>query len=299
MQRLVGQHTPPIPMTATITTAPSLLRGVLPQPVPRFAPFWFRNELIGAVSPEWISRLDPRLFHIETRGGAPLPHVALRGVDRRRDSDLVPIETINLALRHWADQLQAMGLLPGYRGEPILVYGNSETRSLFEVERALLRPLGLLLRTIQVNVHVLEERRLDIWVARRARTKPVDPGLLDSLVGGGIRGSDTPLSTLVRECQEEAGIPRTLARRANPVGVIDSIGATVDGDATVLHRERAMLYDLKVGADFRPQLLDGEIEAAILFPAEMVTEQIAAGQWTDEGAWATLDLIRRVTPVAD
>ena len=68
MQRLVGQHTPPIPMTATITTAPSLLRGVLPQPVPRFAPFWFRNELIGAVSPEWISRLDPRLFHIETRG---------------------------------------------------------------------------------------------------------------------------------------------------------------------------------------------------------------------------------------
>lgn len=283
-------------MTARITAAPSLLRGVLPQPEPRFAPFWFRNELVGAVSPAWISRLDPRLFHIETRGGGPLPHVALRGVDRRRDSDLIPIEAINLALRHWADQLHAMGLLPGYRGEQVLVYGSSESQSLFEIERALLRPLGLLLRTVQVNVHVVSDRRLGIWVARRAQSKPVDPGLLDCLVGGGIRGSDTPLSTLVRECQEEAGIGRPLARRANPVGVIDSIGPAVDGDATVLHRERAMLYDLKVGTDFMPQFADGEIEAASLLPAVTVTEQIAAGQWTDEGAWATLDLIRRLAP---
>lgn len=283
-------------MTATISAAPSLLRGVLPQPVPKFAPFWFRNELVGAVSPAWLPHLDPRLFHIEARGGATLPHVALRGVDRRRDSDLVPIEAINLALRHWADQLHAMGLLPGHRGEPILVYGASESQSLFEIERALLRPLGLLLRTVQVNVFVHEERRLDIWVARRARTKPVDPGLLDCLVGGGIRGADTPLSTLVRECQEEAGIGRALARRANPVGVIDSIGPAIDGEATVLHRERAMLYDLKVPADFNPQLTDGEIETVALLPAATVSEQIAAGQWTDEAAWATLDLIRRLSP---
>lgn len=286
-------------MTARITAAPSLLRGILPQPEPRFAPFWFRNELVGAVSPEWLNRLDPNLFHIEARGGALLPHVALRGVDRRRDSDLVPIEAINLALRHWADQLHALGLLPGHRAEPVLIFGTSESHPLFEVERALLRPLGLLLRTVQINVHVLDERELRIWVAQRAATKPVDPGRLDCLVGGGIRGADTPLATLVRECQEEAGISRAQARRANPVGVIDSIGPSVDGEATVLHRERAMLYDLKVGPDFSPQFVDGEIEAALLTPAAEVIEQITAGRWTDEGAWATLDLIRRLAPAGD
>ena len=286
-------------MTATITPAPALLRGVLSQPYPQFAPFWFRNELVGAVSPAWLPRLDPGLFHVEARGGAALPHVALRGVDRRRDADIVPIEAINLALRHWADQLQALGLLPGHRGEAVQIYGASEGQPLFEIERALLRPLGLLLRTIQVNVYVLEERRLDIWVARRARTKPVDPGRLDCLVGGGIRGNDTPLSTLVRECQEEAGIGRALARRANPVGVIDSIGPAVDDDATVLHRERAMLYDLKVPADFQPHFSDGEVEAASLLPATSVTQQIEAGEWTDEAAWSTLDLIRRLTPRSD
>ncbi len=286
-------------MTATITTAPALLRGVLPQPYPQFAPFWFRNELIGAVSPAWIPRLDPRLFHIETRGGGPLPHIAIRGVDRRRDADIVPIEVINLALRHWADQLHALGLLPGYRGESVLVYGTSEGQALFEIERALLRPLGLLLRTVQLNVFVFEERRLEIWVARRARTKPVDPGLLDCLVGGGIRGQDTPLSTLVRECQEEAGIGRALARRANPVGVIDSIGPAVDGEAAILHRERAMLFDLKVPTDFVPHFSDGEVEAASLLPAATVTQQINAGEWTDEGAWSTRDLIRRMAPRND
>lgn len=286
-------------MTATITTAPALLRGVLPQPYPQFAPLWFRNELVGAVSPAWIPLLDPGLFHVEARGGGPLPHVAVRGVDRRRDSDLVPIEAINLALRHWADQLHAHGLLPGYRGETVLIYGNGENQPLFEIERALLRPLGLLLRTVQINVFVLQEHRFDIWVARRARSKPVDPGLLDCLVGGGIRGNDTPLSTLVRECQEEAGIARTLARRANPVGVIDSIGPAVDGTTPVLHRERAMLFDLRVPADFTPQFTDGEIEAASLLPAATVVGQIAAGEWTDEGAWSTMDLIRRLSPRND
>ena len=287
-------------MTAQITTAPALLRGVLPAPYPDFAPFWFRNELVGAVSPAWIPRLDPGLFHIEARGGGRLPHIALRGVDRRRDADLVPIEAINLALRHWADQLHALGLLPGYRAESVLVYGTSEgQQALFEIERALLRPLGLLLRTVQLNVYVLDGRRLSIWVARRAQSKPVDPGRLDCLVGGGIRGNDTPLSTLVRECQEEAGIGRVLARRANPVGVIDSVGPTLDGDTPILHRERAMLFDLKVPTDFTPQFSDGEVEAASLLPVPTVTQQIEAGEWTEEGAWSTLDLIRRLSPRND
>ena len=55
-----------------------------------------------------------------------------------------------------------------------------------------------------------------------------------------------------------------------------------------------MLYDLKVAPDFRPQLVDGEIEEAALLEAEVVNQQIAAGYWTAEGAWAAGDLIRRL-----
>jgi len=281
-------------MTPTITPATALLSGVMRHPAPGFAPFWFRNERIGAVSPGWIDRLDPQLFHVEHRPGSPLPHVALRGVDRRRDASIVPIESINQALQRWAERLRDAGVLPGYRDESILIYGAGEAQPLFRIERALLRPLGLLLRTVQLNVFVLEERRLSIWVARRSISKAVDPGRLDCLVGGGIRGGDTPLSTLLRECHEEAGISRQLARRANPVGVIDSIAPAGDVAGTVIHRERAMLYDLKVAPDFRPQLVDGEVEEAALLEAEVVNQQIAAGYWTAEGAWAAGDLIRRL-----
>jgi 8-oxo-dGTP pyrophosphatase MutT (NUDIX family) len=282
-----------------ITPATALLSGVLQQPVAGFAPFWFRNELIGAVSPGWIERLDPGIFHVEQRPGAPLPHVALRGVDRRRDTQVIPIEAVNRALQHWAEALRDAGRLPGYRGEGILVYGASESQPLFQIERALLRPLGLLLRSVQLNVFTLEDKRLGIWVARRSLSKPVDPGRLDCLVGGGIRGIDTPLSTLLRECDEEAGIPRQLSRRSNPVGAIDSVAPAGDVDGLVLHRERAMLYDLKVGADFRPRLGDGEIDEAALVDVPTVRSQIAGGYWTAEGAWATSDLIRRLEPVAD
>jgi 8-oxo-dGTP pyrophosphatase MutT (NUDIX family) len=281
-------------MTAAITPATALLSGVMPHPAPGFAPFWFRNERVGAVAPGWIDRLDPQIFHVEPRPGEPLPHVALKGVDRRRDASIVPIESVNQALQRWAERLRDAGFLPGYRDEAILVYGATEAQPLFRIERALLRPLGLLLRTVQLNVFVLEDRGLSIWVARRSATKAVDPGRLDCLVGGGIRGGDTPLATLLRECQEEAGIPRQLARRAIPVGVIDSIAAAGDAAGAVLHRERAMLYDLKVGPDFRPELLDGEIEEAALLEAEIVNQQIAAGYWTAEAAWAAGDLIRRL-----
>ncbi len=279
-----------------ITPATALLSGALQQPVAGCAPFWFRNELIGAVSPAWLDRLDPRLFHVEQRAGGALPHVALRGVDRRRDTNVVPIEAVNRALQAWAEQLHRVGGLPGYRGETVLIYGGSESQPLFQVERGLLRPLGLLLRTVQVNVFVLDDRKLSIWVARRSASRPVDPGRLDCLVGGGIRGIDTPLATLIRECEEEAGIPRQLARRANPVGAIDSISQVVDTDGVVAHRERAMLYDLKVSPEFRPQLLDGETEAAELRDVLSVQRQIASGHWTAEGAWATQDLIRRLAP---
>lgn len=282
---------------ANIVKAPSLLSGALVQPVAGFAPLHFRHEIVGAISPQWIERLEPSLFEILPRAGQPLPLVRLRGGDRRSEGGLVPVELINTALDLWAKDLRRRNLLAGWRGERVHLFGASEGDPLFSIERALLRPLGLLLRTVQLNVFTLERKQLRIWVARRASTKPVDPGRLDTLVGGGIVGDDSPLETLTREAQEEAGIARSLARRAVPVGVIDSTAALQDGDAMVLHRERALLYDLQVPAEYSPRMLDGEVAEAKLEEAPAVLAAIESGQWTREGAWASTDLIRRQAAV--
>lgn len=283
---------------ASIVPATTLLGSSLQAPVAGFAPLWFRNELIGAVSPAWLPRLDGRLFKLQDDGGADLPAVRIRGGDRRSESGLIPAATLNRWFAEWALTLKGQGLLPGWRDEVVQIYGANEAAPMLEVERALLRPLGLLLRTVQVNVFSFQDKRLGIWIAERAASKAVDPGRLDSLVGGGIQGGDTPLETLVRECQEEAAIPRSLARRAVPVGVIDSSAATLDGGDPVFHRERAMLYDLKVPLDFIPRPLDGETAAVQCLSAQAVQDSLASGRWTHEGAWATRDLLRRYAAVA-
>ena len=276
-----------------IVAATCLLSSTLPAPVSGFAPLWFRNELIGAVSSAWLPRLDSRLFKLDDDDVGGLPVVRIRGGDRRSESGLVPAHTLNRWFAQWAEDLRSQGLLPGWRGENVHLYGANETSPLLEVERSLLRPLGLLLRSVQVNVFSYQDKRLKVWVARRADNKAVDPGKLDCLVGGGITGDETPLETLLRESQEEAGIGRALARRAVPAGVIDSTCATSDATGPVLHRERATLYDLKVPLEFQPVLADGETSEVHCLPPERLLASLATQDWCNEGAWATRDLLAR------
>ena len=276
-----------------ITASTSLLSAAMAEPAPGFTPLRFRNQLLGAVSADWLPYLDPEVFGLADEGPNAQRTVRLLGGDRRSAEGLLSSEELNQRLARWAARLHAAGRLPGWRGEVVQLYGSDESAPVLSVERSLLRPLGLLLRSVQVNVYSMVDRRLQIWVGERAATKPVDPGCLDTLVGGGIVGDETPLETLLRECAEEAGIDRVLARRAKPVGIIDSTAAVRDGFATVLHRERLMLYDLKVPADFKPTLVDGEISAAWSLPADAVAHSIATRPWTREGAWSTADLIRR------
>ena len=278
---------------ALIGPASALLASQLAQPLPGFAPLWFRHEIVGAVSPDWLAHLEPRLFKLGPEGVDGLPEVRIRGGDRRSESGIVPTATLDRWLQEWAESLQGRGLLPGWRGESIRIYGAREAEPLFSVERALLRPLGLLLRSVQVNVFTVEDKRLRVWIARRAEHKPVDGGKLDALVGGGIVGDETPLETLVRECAEEAGMDRQMARRAVPVGVIDSIRAASDGAIRVLHRERLMLYDLRVPPEFTPRPADGEIAEIHCLSPRRLQASLDGEAWSDEGAWATRDLLSR------
>jgi hypothetical protein len=59
-----------------------------------------------------------------------------------------------------------------------------------------------------------------------------------------------------------------------------------------------MLYDLKVPLDFIPKPGDGETADVQYLSAQAVQESLATGDWTNEGAWATRDLLRRYAPVA-
>src|SRR5918992_1459821 len=70
------------------------------------------------------------------------------------------------------------------------------------LERAAARPFGLTTYAVHLNGISFDENNM--WIARRSAAKPIDPGMLDNLVGGGISAGSSLEETLVKEAWEEA-----------------------------------------------------------------------------------------------
>jgi len=112
--------------------------------------------------------------------------------------------------------------------------------------------------------------RLFIWVARRSRTKPTYPGMLDNTVAGGQPSGIGLIDNVVKECGEEASIPKTLALQAKPIGIVTYCLEHRDG----LKPDMLYNFDLELPADFTPKPHDDEIESFELWPAEDVLARV-------------------------
>jgi 8-oxo-dGTP pyrophosphatase MutT (NUDIX family) len=107
-------------------------------------------------------------------------------------------------------------------------------------------------------------------VARRARDKRLDPGKLDQVVAGGVPAGHTAEQTLLKEGEEEAGVPASLMQQARPVGLIRYAMERDEG----LRRDVLHCYDLELPPDFRPEPQDGEVEAFELWDLARVLETV-------------------------
>jgi 8-oxo-dGTP pyrophosphatase MutT (NUDIX family) len=222
----------------------------------RYVPFMTGGRRIGWLQPELAARLAgwPAVF---TSGSEKVVLVDAAGLGRV------------------VEELAQEGFIPGWRNERYRI------AELFDIERAAARPFGLTTQAVHVN-GIAGER---MWLARRSLTKPIDPGLLDNLVGGGISVGFSVEATLVKEAWEEAGIPAELARRAKPGGTISILREVPEG----VQSETISVYDLELPADFRPQNQDGEVsEFKLVTFAEVEREVLAY-----EAGLVALDYLQR------
>ncbi|MFJ1300106.1 DUF4743 domain-containing protein [Pseudomonadota bacterium AL_CKDN230030165-1A_HGKHYDSX7] len=122
---------------------------------------------------------------------------------------LRPGPDLDAVLAQVAQVLREARCLRGWRDELLDVTAGEH--HLGVIERAAMRPLGLVTRAVHLNAWTPDGR---LWIARRSLSKSTDPGMWDTLVGG-LVGSGEPLDTaLVRECGEEAGLdPHQLTQR--------------------------------------------------------------------------------------
>ena len=152
-------------------------------------PLWAGEARIGSVEPDLLRELAiaPGLVE-EARRGADTGW-AIRG-------------ELTAALDEISAALRTAGWAHTWRDEQLAVTDTQGLR-LGSVERAVVRNLGITTFAVHL-VGVSPDGRH--WVQQRSFTKPNDPGLWDTLVGGMIPASDSMLEALERETWEEAGL---------------------------------------------------------------------------------------------
>ena len=174
------------------------------------------------------------------------------------------------AVARLLDRLIADGDVPPRRNEDYPVVTTWGQPSLMRVDRAHVPLLGVLAFGLHVNGYVRVDGGVEMWLARRATDRMVEPGKLDNMVGGGQPAGLSLARNLAKEAEEEAGIGAGLIAGAKPAGAITY---TVERDRG-LKRDVLFSYDLEVPSDFEPVNRDGEVAAFERWPVGEVVERL-------------------------
>jgi 8-oxo-dGTP pyrophosphatase MutT (NUDIX family) len=270
------------PAVATARIAERLAR-VLARPSRAYEPWIVAGHLVGWIIPERAARLS-----------------AWREVFRRTPRGIELSEALDTesarssALADVAHALSAEGALTAWRNERYAVAPYAGGAALCELERSAARYFGIHTFAAHASGVVGDDQRWRMWLARRSPVKPIDPGLLDNLVGGGIAAGTDARSTLIREAFEEAGIPADLAHSARSAEAIDLCRDQTDG----LQRETIHVFDLWLPDAFVPSNQDGEaVEHRLCAPDEVLSILEDDGI-TADASLAIVDFLRRHGHVA-
>lgn len=252
-------------------------------PADDLIPFVAEGTLIGWLKPEFAQHLQnwPDVFTVKPRG------VTL-------SSEFSDADKRSTALAEIVEALAMNGVIKGWRNEQISISDTFYSEPILHIERAAARYFGFMVYASHTTGHTVNDGMPLIWLARRAKTKDIDPGKLDNLVGGRVARGMTATETMHKEAWEEAGIDAELAKMARAAGAIRVCRAIPEG----VHREIIFVHDLYLSPDFRPQNQDGEVERFYCVRPEdalaRVEQMTTGGDFTVEAALVMLNfLIRR------
>lgn len=168
-------------------------------------------------------------------------------------------------------RLRDAQLITGWRDELFPLIRQFGEPPAILIERAAIPNFGARGFGVHVNGFTRTETGLELWVARRSRSKPTWPGLLDQLVAGGQPAGLGIAANVIKECGEEAGIHPELARRAHAAGTVSYCMQTQAG----IRPDLLFVFDLELPADFRPVNTDGEVESFERWPIDQVAAVVS------------------------
>jgi 8-oxo-dGTP pyrophosphatase MutT (NUDIX family) len=180
------------------------------------------------------------------------------------------VDAVSAAVDEVVEALVVENRLPKWRNETFDVMPRWGDAPVFRVDRGAVAFFGVRAYGVDLNGYRRDHGGFHLWVGRRAPNKRLAPDKLDNMVAGGIGNGHGVAATLVKEADEEAGIPAGLIERAVPVGAISYLMENEIG----IRDGVLFVYDLEVPAEFVPQNRDGEVVQFQLMPAKHVIERI-------------------------
>lgn len=258
---------------------------------------------------ERYGRLVPRIQQLPPSGSRPLTIMgrvagwitpratraleSLEGV--RVEPEAVCIEAvvgqrrlpINEVLAEAALLMRDAGCLRAWRNELLDVIGEGQT--LGKIERAAIRPLGMLTRAVHLNAWTPDGR---LWIALRSASKSTDPGLWDTLVGGLAVAGETLDASLLRESEEEAGLtPEQLAQRSDLRVILRMHRRLPEGYQV----EDVLVSECVLDESVPMRNQDGEVDEIRAVTVDEAWQMIEAGLFTVEAELVVVEGLMRRT----
>ena len=145
----------------------------------------------------------------------------------------------------------------------------------------MVRPLGITTYAVHLAATAPDGRH---WVQQRSLSKPNDPGLWDTLMGGMVPASDTLEQALERETWEEAGLRMAQLSGLRPGGQVRFALPSDEGGGAGYMVECIHWYQATVRAGATPDNQDGEVERFDCLAHGEVQARLAQGAFTPEAA---------------
>ena len=179
-------------------------------------------------------------------------------------------DTISAAVDEVVEALVVERSIPKWRNETFDVAPRWGEPPIFRLDRGAVPFFGVRAYGVHLNGYRFVGGRIYLWIGRRAPDKRIAPDKLDNIVAGGIGNGYGIAATLIKESEEEGGIPEALVRHAVPVGAVTYRMETELG----IRDDVLFVYDLELPEGFAPKNSDGEIVQFELMPAEAVIERV-------------------------
>lgn len=226
-----------------------------------FMPWFYRQKLFGWVRRDRIATLQEAVPYLFERHCDVLTLSESTAEQRQKNFDLL------------AARLAGQGETSPLRHEPYKVARSWSEAPIATVDRVTAPYLGIRAYGVHVIGYVEREDDLYLWVAKRALDRFIEPGKLDTMVGGGQPAGLGLKENVLKESYEEAGLSEVHLSNLRSVGAV----SYVREDDLGLKPDTMFLFDLPMPEGVCPQNTDGEVAGFSLMPAKEVASLVREG----------------------